>query len=164
MPVQQRHAPYLLKPLFREVHADTETPVSVYLKLKRPFSCLLESVEGEELLARFSYIAIDPVAILRGSVDGPADIDILDEKFSDLGKIAGEETNLRLKIDRCLAAFDTEEIPKKKNGAPQMITSGVFGYFGYDAMHLVERIPKAELPDPAGMPDICLLFCEWSPY
>ena len=160
MPVQQRHAPYLLKPLFREVHADTETPVSVYLKLKRPFSCLLESVEGEELLARFSYIAIDPVAILRGSVDGPADIDILDEKFSDLGKIAGEETNLRLKIDRCLAAFDTEEIPKKKNGAPQMITSGVFGYFGYDSMHLVERIPKPALPDPAGMPDIFLLFCD----
>ncbi len=160
MPVQQRHAPYTLKPLFKEVHADTETPVSVYLKLKRPFSCLLESVEGEELLARFSYIAIDPVAILRGTVDGPGDFEILDEKFQDLGKIAGEEKNLRLKIDLCLAAFDTEEIPRKKNGAPQMITSGVFGYFGYDSMHLVERIPKPELPDPAGMPDIFLLFCD----
>ena len=160
MPVQQRHAPYTLKPLFKEVHADTETPVSVYLKLKRPFSCLLESVEGEELLARFSYIAIDPVAILRGTVDGPGDIEILDEKFQDLGKIAGEEKNLRLMIDLCLAAFDTEEIPRKKNGAPQMITSGVFGYFGYDSMHLVERIPKPELPDPAGMPDIFLLFCD----
>jgi anthranilate synthase component 1 len=160
MPVHQRHAPYLLKPLFKEVHADTETPVSVYLKLKRPFSCLLESVEGEELLARFSYIAIDPVAILRGTVDGSADIEILNEKFKELGKIAGEETNLRLKIDRCLAVFDTEEIPRKKNGAPQMITSGVFGYFGYDAMHLVEKIPNAELPDPAGMPDIFLLFCD----
>ena len=160
MPVQQRHAPYTLKPLFKEVHADTETPVSVYLKLKRPFSCLLESVEGEELLARFSYIAIDPVAILRGTVDGSADIEILDEKFHDLGKIAGEENNLRLKIDLCLAAFDTEEIPRKKNGAPQMITSGVFGYFGYDSMHLVERIPKPALPDPAGMPDIFLLFCD----
>ena len=160
MPVQQRHAPYILKPLFKEVHADTETPVSVYLKLKRPFSCLLESVEGEELLARFSYIAIDPVAILRGTVDGPGDIEILDEKFQDLGKIAGEEKNLRLMIDLCLAAFDTEEIPRKKNGAPQMITSGVFGYFGYDSMHLVERIPKPELPDPAGMPDIFLLFCD----
>ncbi len=160
MPVQQRHAPYTLKPLFKEVHADTETPVSVYLKLKRPFSCLLESVEGEELLARFSYIAIDPVAILRGTVDGPGDIEILDEKFQDLGKIAGEVKNLRLKIDLCLAAFDTEEIPRKKNGAPQMITSGVFGYFGYDSMHLVERIPKPELPDPAGMPDIFLLFCD----
>ncbi|MEI7787188.1 MAG: anthranilate synthase component I [Chlorobiaceae bacterium] len=160
MPLQNRHGHYLLKPLFKEVHADTETPVSVYLKLKRPFSCLLESVEGEELLARFSYIAIDPVAILRGSVSGPADIEILDEKFHDLGRIAREETNLRVTIDRCLAAFDTEEIPKKKNGTPQMITSGVFGYFGYDAMHLVERIPKPELPDPAGMPDIFLLFCD----
>jgi anthranilate synthase component 1 len=156
----QRHAPYLLKPLFKEVHADTETPVSVYLKLQRPFSCLLESVEGEELLARFSYIAIDPVAILKGSVDGPVSLEILDEKFSDLDRIAGEETDLRRKIDRTLAAFDTEEIPRKKNGSQQMITSGVFGYFGYDAMHLVERIPKPEHADPAGMPDIFLLFCD----
>ena len=160
MPAHQRNAPYLLKPLFKEVHADTETPVSVYLKLQRPFSCLLESVDGEEFLARFSYIAIDPVAILRGSVDGLATVDILDEKFSDLARIAGEETNLRLQIDRCLGAFDTEEIPRKKNGTPKMITSGVFGYFGYDAMHLVERIPKPELDDPAGMPDVYLLFCD----
>jgi anthranilate synthase component 1 len=160
MSVHQRRAPYCLKPLFKEVHADTETPVSVYLKLQRPFSCLLESVEGEELLARFSYIAIDPVAILKGFTDGPADIEVFDEKFSDLNRIAGEETNLRLKIDRALAAFDTEEIPRKKNGAPQMITSGVFGYFGYDAMHLVEKIQKPELADPAGMPDVFLLFCD----
>ncbi len=160
MPENQRHAPYCLKPLFKEVHADTETPVSVYLKLRRPFSCLLESVEGEELLARFSYIAIDPVAILKGFVDGAADLEILDEKFSDLGRISGEESDLRQKIDLTLAAFDSEEIPRKKNGTPQMITSGVFGYFGYDAMHLVEKIPKAELADPAGMPDIFLLFCD----
>ncbi len=160
MSVHQRHAPYLLKPLFREVHADTETPVSVYLKLQRPFSCLLESVEGEEFLARFSYIVIDPVAILKGSVDGSADIEILDEKFNDLSQVASENANLRQKIDCCLAAFDTEEIPKKKNGSPQMITSGVFGYFGYDAMHLVEKIPNPELPDPAGIPDIFLLFCD----
>ena len=160
MPEYQRHVPYCLKPLFKEVHADTETPVSVYLKLQRPFSCLLESVEGEELLARFSHIAIDPVAIFKGFVDGPTDLQILDEKFSDLRRIADGETNLRLKIDKLLAAFDTEEIPRKKNGAPQMITSGVFGYFGYDAMHLVENIPKPELADPAGMPDIFLLFCD----
>ena len=160
MPLHQRHAPFLFKPVFKEVHADTETPVSVYLKLKRPYSCLLESVEGEELLARFSYIAIDPVAILRGSVDGSSEIEIIDEKFNDLGKIAGDKTDLRVKIDRCLAAFDTEEIPRKKNGTPQMIPSGVFGYFGYDAMHLVEKIPAPELADPAGMPDIFLLFCD----
>ncbi|MEI8033097.1 MAG: anthranilate synthase component I [Chlorobiaceae bacterium] len=155
-----RHAPYLLKPLFKEIHADTETPVSVYLKLQRPFSCLLESVEGEELLARFSYIAIDPVAILKGSVNGASRVKILNQKFSGLEAIAAGESDLRLKIDRTIAAFDTEAIPRKKNGSPQMITSGVFGYFGYDAMHLVEEIPPPELPDPAGLPDIVLLFCD----
>jgi anthranilate synthase component 1 len=160
MQVEPRHTRYLLKPLFKEVHADTETPVSVYLKLQRPYSCLLESVEGEELLARFSYIAIDPVAILKGSVDGAVSVEIFNEKFSDLRLIAGEESDLRRKIDCTLAAFDTEEIPKKKNGSPQMITSGVFGYFGYDAMHLVEQIPGPEKADPAGMPDIFLLFCD----
>ena len=160
MPEQQRHHPYLLKPLFKEVHADTETPVSVYLKLQRSYSCLLESVEGEELLARFSYIAIDPVAILKGSVHGQTELEILDEKFSDLRTVAAEESNLRRKIDALIAAFDTEEIPRKKNGSPQMITSGVFGYFGYDAMHLIEKIPAPELSDPAGLPDIVLLFCD----
>ncbi|NTV99433.1 MAG: anthranilate synthase component I [Chlorobiaceae bacterium] len=160
MTIQLPGASYLLKPLVREVHADTETPVSVYLKLQRPHSCLLESVEGEEFLARFSYIAIDPVAILKGSVDGPVSIDIFNEKFGGLRAVAEEEPDLRSKIDRCLAAFDTEEFPRKKNGSPQMITSGVFGYFSYDAMHLIEKIPKPELPDPAGMPDIFLLFCD----
>ncbi|NTW55738.1 MAG: anthranilate synthase component I [Chlorobiaceae bacterium] len=160
MTIHQTGISYLLKPLVREVHADTETPVSVYLKLQRPNSCLLESVEGEEYLARFSYIAIDPVAILKGSVDGPASIEIFNEKFSGLRALAEGEPDLRRKIDRCLDAFDTEVIPRKKNGTPQMITSGVFGYFSYDAMHLIERIPKPEFPDPAGMPDILLLFCD----
>ena len=64
---------------------------------------------------------------------------ILDEKFRDLETIAAGESDLRQKIDRTLAAFDTLEIPRKKNGSPQMITSGVFGYFGYDAARFVER-------------------------
>jgi anthranilate synthase component 1 len=160
MTLHQEGSSYLLKPLVREVHADTETPVSVYLKLQRPNSCLLESVEGEEFLARFSYIAIDPVAILRGSVDKPVSIDIYNEKFSGLQAIAAGEPDLRRIIDRCLLAFDSEEIPRKKNGFPQMITSGVFGYFSYDAMHLIERIPKPLFPDPAEMPDVFLLFCD----
>jgi len=160
MAFNTRHTRYVLKPLVKEVYADTETPVSVYLKLQRDYSCLLESVEGEEMLARFSYIAFDPVALLRGSVNGEISLDILDRKFNSLSAITEQETNLRTIIDRCLEAFDTEEIPRKKNGSPQMITSGVFGYFGYDAMHLVERIPEPESPDPAGMPDVFLLFCD----
>jgi anthranilate synthase component I len=153
-------APFMLKPLVKTFQADTETPVSVYLKMQRPYSCLLESVEGEELLARFSYIAVDPVAVLRGTVGGEVSIEIRDERFRSLDTIVREGKELRGIVDRCLASFSSADMPRSKNGSPSMTTSGVFGYFGYDAMHLIEKIPAAELPDPAGLPDLCLLFCD----
>ncbi len=95
MPEQPAAPLFRLKPLVREMHADTETPVSVYLKLQRQYSCLLESVEGEEFLARFSYIAIDPVAILRGTVGGAVELEIRDSKFNALKAVAGEGNDLR---------------------------------------------------------------------
>ena len=151
---------FSLTPLVRTFQADTETPVSVYLKLQRPYSCLLESVEGEELLARFSYIAVDPVAVLKGTVGGEVSLDVRDERFRALSAIVEEESDLRRIVDRCMAMFTSVEIPRRKNGAQQMTTSGMFGYFGYDTMHLVEKIPAPELPDPANLPDLCLLFCD----
>ncbi len=151
---------FTLNPLLETVHADTETPVSVYLKLRDAYSCLLESVEGEEKLARFSYIAVDPVAILRGSVDGEVSLEVRDERFRALEEIAREGENLRASIDRCLAAFRSSQKPGNGLGSSPMITSGAFGYFGYDTMHLVERIPFPARPDPADLPDVCLLFCD----
>ena len=151
---------FSLTPLVRTFQADTETPVSVYLKLQRPYSCLLESVEGEELLARFSYIAVDPVAVLKGTVGGEVSLDVRDERFRALSAIVDEESDLRRIVDRCMAMFTSVEIPRRKNGSQQMTTSGMFGYFGYDTMHLVEKIPAPELPDPANLPDLCLLFCD----
>ena len=152
---------FMLNPLVRTFQADTETPVSVYLKMQRPYSCLLESVEGEELLARFSYIAVDPVAVLKGTVGGEISVDVRDERFRPLEAIVHEGgSDLRGIVDRCLAAFTSAEMPRSKNGSPSMTTSGVFGYFGYDTMHLIEKIPAPELPDSAGLPDLCLLFCD----
>ena len=151
---------FMLRPLVSTFQADTETPVSVYLKMQRPYSCLLESVEGEELLARFSYIAVDPVAVLQGTVGGDVSIEIRDERFRALESTLREGRDLRGIVDRCLEAFASAEMPRSKSGSPSMTTSGVFGYFGYDAMHLIEKIPAAELPDPAGLPDLCLLFCD----
>ena len=60
-----------LIPLYREVLADMETPVSVYRKIaKGPYSFLLESVEGGERLARYSFIGTEPrlTAILDDGV------------------------------------------------------------------------------------------------
>ena len=57
---------YNLIPVFREITADLETPVSAYLKTARgPYSFLLESVEGGERLARYSFIGTEPLDALR---------------------------------------------------------------------------------------------------
>ena len=50
-----------LIPVYREINADLETPVTAYMKVaKGPYSFLLESVEGGERLARFSIIGTEP--------------------------------------------------------------------------------------------------------
>ncbi|UZJ40522.1 anthranilate synthase component I [Prosthecochloris sp. SCSIO W1101] len=151
---------FILNPLIKAVHADTETPVSVYLKLREVYSCLLESVEGEEKLARFSYIAIDPVAILKGSVDGDISLQVRDDRFKGLEALIAGERELRKVIDLCLGAFGSSQQVESMVGSSPMITSGAFGYFSYDTMHLVEKIPFPRKPDPSGLPDVFLLFCD----
>ena len=55
-----------LIPVYREISADLETPVSAYLKIARsPYSFLLESVEGGERQARYSFIGTEPYRVLR---------------------------------------------------------------------------------------------------
>ena len=51
-----------LIPVYKEIAGDLETPVSAYYKLAsgHAYSFLLESVEGEEKIARYSFIARDP--------------------------------------------------------------------------------------------------------
>src|SRR5262249_26766299 len=58
--------PPTLTPLWREIPADLDTPVSAYLKLARGrYGFLLESVEGGERLARYSFVGADPYMVLR---------------------------------------------------------------------------------------------------
>ena len=56
----------VLSPIWREIAADLDTPVSAYLKLARGrYGYLLESVEGGERLARYSFVGTDPYLVLR---------------------------------------------------------------------------------------------------
>ncbi len=62
----QLNTPGSLVPVWRELPADLETPVSAYLKLARGrIGFLLESVEGGERLARYSFVGSDPYLVLR---------------------------------------------------------------------------------------------------
>src|SRR3972149_9335814 len=59
-----------IRTIVREISADLETPISVYMKLRgQGPSFLLESVEGGERIARYSFIGVKPKAqyILRGN-------------------------------------------------------------------------------------------------
>ncbi len=71
-----------LIPVYREISADLETPVSAYLKVTRgPYSFLLESVEGGERWGRYSFIGTEPSTILQGTGDGDPLV-ALEEAFS----------------------------------------------------------------------------------
>ena len=55
-------------PVYREILADLLTPVSAFVKMKGDYSYLLESVEGEEKIARFSFIGIEPSIFLKPQI------------------------------------------------------------------------------------------------
>src|SRR2546427_9595799 len=58
-------APIPLLPLCRDILADMETPVSAYCKVARgAYTFLLESVEGGERIARYSFIGVDPYLVM----------------------------------------------------------------------------------------------------
>ena len=81
-----------LVPVYREINADLETPVSAYLKIARPpYSFLLESVEGGERIARYSFIGTEPRRVLK---TGPGQ-----ERVPPLRVIALESV-LRLVVSR----------------------------------------------------------------
>lgn len=148
--------PFAFNAIQEELLADVETPVSLYLKLRSPYSCLLESVEGEERLARFSYIGLDPFAIFEAKIDEKKGesfkIKILDERFESLKPLVQSASTAKEALARALGAFANAN----PNGA--MTTSGAFGFIGYDAVRFVEKIPFPKKPDPAQLPDVFLMF------
>src|SRR5919206_36494 len=73
-------------PVYREIIADLETPVSAYLKVARgPYSFLLESVEGGTRLARYTFIGTEPRAVLRFTGDGGERLDAHGKRTAFVG-------------------------------------------------------------------------------
>jgi len=136
--------------VFTRLVADLETPVSAMLKLgaARPYSFLLESVEGGAVRGRYSIIGLDPDLLFRAQGD-LAEINTDPAGDPDAFVRTGEGT---LQALRTLLAASHIDIPAS---LPPM-SAGVFGYLGYDTVRLVERLP-ADKPDPIGAPDALLM-------
>ncbi len=142
--------PEILYPVIRELPADMDTPISIYLKLRGlgP-SFLLESVEGGEHVARYSFIGTQPRAILRSW----ADRIVLEEggQWQELARQQGDVLEVLCAYLPRYGALPQEALPR--------FTGGAVGYMGYDLVRSFERLPS-RAPDTLGLPEAAFLICD----
>jgi anthranilate synthase component 1 len=138
-----------LIPVWREILADLETPVSAFLKVHRgAYGFLLESVEGGETWGRYSFLGTEPARVLRihrrqiriETPGGPGTVQVTDDPLGALKAL--------------LAEYRPVPVP----GQPRF-TGGAVGHIGYDMVRTFERLPE-RLTDDLGLPDACLLLAE----
>jgi len=137
--------------IVRELSADLETPISIYMKLRgQGPSFLLESVEGGERIARYSFIGVRPRAqyILRGN-----EVQIIEP---------GTERTVPLPEDLDPTYFLQEEMSRfhtvPQPGLPRFI-GGLVGYLGYEAVRHFEPTLKPQM-QTAGAPDGMYLLAD----
>ncbi|KUK12498.1 MAG: Anthranilate synthase, component I [Moorella sp. 60_41] len=131
--------------VWQEMLADTDTPVSLYLKLGRtPFSYLLESIEGGERLGRYSFLGFDPLLIYSCR--------------ADKGRLlqGGGEEEVPGTPDFLRRLLDELKVTSVPPGMPRFF-GGLVGYFAYDLVHQVEKLP-ARARDDLRLPDIYLVL------
>ena len=135
-----------LAPVFRDVPADLETPVSAFLKVARSdYSFLLESVEGGERLARYSFIGTEPYRILRsGPYADPS------QGSDPLREVQAELCRYRLSHPR-----DTES----RSTLPRF-TGGAVGFLAYDVVRHFEPRVRVPAADPLGLPEALFMFTD----
>lgn len=124
-----------LVPLYREIEASAETPVSAFLKVNGGgYSFLLESVEGGQQVARYSFIGTEPYRIITTRER---------EKTNPLYLIAEE-----------LAKHKTVRL----SGLPDFC-GGAVGYLGYETVRRLEKLPSPE-SDPLALPESVFMFVD----
>ncbi|CAM3540767.1 anthranilate synthase component I [Parendozoicomonas haliclonae] len=138
-------------PVYREVLADFDTPLSTYLKLAdTDYSCLLESVEGGEKWGRYSFIGLGSRKVLK--VTGKTweleeDGYIIDKR---------EVEDPLAEIETFMAQFKVPALPELPR-----FNGGLVGYFGYDTVRYIEpRLANSQPKDLLGTPDILLMVMD----
>ena len=133
-------------PITREIPADLLTPVSAFLAATagERNSFLLESVEGGEALARYSFLGWRPRLVVRSRGDR-----VTEEAGSKRHAVQGN-------VFEALRRHLREGRPADLQGLPRL-TSGAVGFFGYDAVRLLEAIPDGGT-DAMGIDDAVFGF------
>jgi anthranilate synthase component 1 len=137
---------HTLVPLYRPLTADIETPVTAFLRLAadEPECFMLESVEGGENVGRYTFIGIQPY---RKMVSRDTAIEITERR-----KTRQTEGDIFALWKQELDGHISARVP----GLPPF-TAGAVGFFSYDVVRQIERLPEQTIDD-LGMPDACLMF------
>jgi anthranilate synthase component 1 len=130
-----------LIPIYREILADTETPVSAFLKIRKgAYSYLLESIEGGEKWGRYSFLGTDPSVLIKGN---GRHVEII--RDGKIEKITADG-NPFLILKKILSDFQPVEI----EGLPRFF-GGAVGYIGYEMVRFFEPVqfkgPSTSTPD-----------------
>ena len=135
-----------LIPVYDVFSADLLTPVSAYLRIAQGsrYSFLLESVEGGEKIARYTFAGAHPEEVFRYG-NGAC---VLENRERLVWEERDPISFLRERVER----FRPVRLP----GLPPLI-AGAIGYFSYDMVRLIERLPK-RLRDEIGLYDAVLMF------
>ena len=133
--------------VWRELVADTQTPVGAALKLIEPGrgDFLLESVEGGEVRGRFSLLGLDPDLVFRADGDGAAINSDWQTDRSAFVPCSAEPTCAL----RDLIGQSRIDVP---DGLPPALAC-VVGYFSYETIGMVENVARAAQPG-LGLPDM----------
>jgi len=138
-------------PVYKEINADLDTPVSVFLKMEKgDYSFLLESVEGQEKIARYSFLGTNPSLIFKSRAKN---IEIIypenNKKRSFITR--GSPIDEIKKIMRDFRSVEVADLPR--------FYGGLVGYIGYDTVRFFEKIPDKN-KDRLGIPETLLILTD----
>jgi anthranilate synthase component 1 len=138
---------YQLHTNYKQILADTITPVSIYLKVrdKFPNSILLESSDYHTADNSFSYICCNPIASIK------LENNSIVKNFPD-GTSATIAIDNNTNVPKVIEAFAAQFQPEKNNF--KFINNGLFGYISYDALQYFEKIEISKKANDLAIPEL----------
>ena len=138
-------------PIVLECNSDLATPLSIYANLaNKPYSYLLESVEGGEKFGRYSIIGLPSNFVIKivGETIRIFKHGVLDKEINDQNP-----------LDFIADFMATFKVPDDMN-LPRY-SGGLAGYFGYETIQYIEpKLQKSYLQDQLNLPDILLMLSD----
>lgn len=138
-------------PVYKEINADLDTPVSAFLKIKKDdYAFLFESVEGQEKIARYSFLGSNPSLIFKSK---SGNIEILYPGDNRINRFVTALSPLG-EIKKLMKDFS----PVSVSGLPRFY-GGLVGFIGYDSVRFFEKIPDKN-PDDLKLPDFMFILTD----